>query len=90
MAHFFTFLVLHLSTTFFDPSFPFNTLKMVFLWLSSRNFIGGWGRSIVMQISIGVLIFISFSDHILWGRANVSEGGGLWKEASSVDNSSIG
>ena len=54
-------------------------------WLSSRNLFRG-AKSIVMQISFVMLIFLLFSDQIS-GGAKVSEGGTasggrpLWKKA---------
>ena len=53
--------------------------EMTFVWLSSRNFF--WGaKSIVMQISFVMLIFLLFSDQISGGK--VSEGGKLPQEGA--------
>ena len=53
----------------------FKTSTNMPLWLSSRKFFQG-GKSIVMQISFVMLIFLLFWDQIS-GRTKVSEGGKL-------------
>ena len=53
----------------------FAGLGRVGYWLSSRNFFHGGAKSIVMQISFVMLIFLLFSDQISGGTKSVREGG---------------
>ena len=63
-------LLVGLYCASFDGSY------LIYHWLPSRNFFRG-GKSIIMQISFVMLIFLLFSDQIFFLGGKVSEGGKL-------------